>query len=148
MTPFKYKLPMYAGLIYKTFHEISEIEDVLGMILKLKVGFCPKDVVAMQVASFSAFLKNTVQFCFEGLMAILAGLLALTFCATAASAQSTVEEAQAIYRAEQERLRCANHPDQGCLTQPESENAKAQREFKERQHRLKCAAHPDDQECR
>jgi hypothetical protein len=53
----------------------------------------------------------------------------------AARAQSDVGEAQREYAARQERLRCAAHPDQRCLTQPESENAKAQREYEERQPR-------------
>ena len=35
---------------------------------------------------------------------------------------SELEKARAEYLARQERLRCAAHPDQGCLTQPESEN--------------------------
>ena len=42
-----------------------------------------------------------------------------------------------IFWADQERLRCAQHPDQGCLTQPESEVEKAQREFRERQERIR-----------
>jgi hypothetical protein len=61
---------------------------------------------------------------------------------------SEQEKAQAGFAARQERLRCAMHPDQGCLTQPESQNAKAQREYRERQLRLRCDAHPADAECR
>jgi hypothetical protein len=44
-----------------------------------------------------------------------------------AMAQSTVEQAQREYAERQTRLRCQAHPDQGCLTQPESENERAQR---------------------
>lgn len=33
--------------------------------------------------------------------------------------------------------RCAARPDQGCLTQPESENEKAEREYRERQERVR-----------
>ena len=61
---------------------------------------------------------------------------------------SEQEKARAEYLARLERLRCAAHPDQGCLTQPESENAMAQREYRERQLRLRCDAHPTDAECR
>ena len=61
---------------------------------------------------------------------------------------SEQEKARAEYLARLERLRCAAHPDQGCLTQPESENAMAQREYRERQLRLRCDAHPTDTECR
>jgi hypothetical protein len=61
---------------------------------------------------------------------------------------SEQEKARAEYLARQERLRCAAHPDQGCLTQPESENERAQREYRERQLRLRCDAHPTDVECR
>jgi hypothetical protein len=64
------------------------------------------------------------------------------------SGMSELDEAQADYAARQDRLRCAAHPDQGCLTQPESENKKAVREYRERQLRLKCDAHPQDAECR
>ena len=58
---------------------------------------------------------------------------------------SELERAQAEYLARQERLRCAAHPDQGCLTQPESENAKGQREYRERQERIRgCTFDPQD----
>ena len=61
---------------------------------------------------------------------------------------SEQEKARAEYLARLERLRCAAPSDQGCLTQPESENAMAQREYRERQLRLRCDAHPTDTECR
>ena len=61
---------------------------------------------------------------------------------------SEQEKARVGYLARQEQLRCAAHPDQGCLTRPESENDKAQREYWERQLRLRCDTHPTDAECR
>ena len=61
---------------------------------------------------------------------------------------SEQEKARAEYLARQERLRCAAHPEQGCLAQPESENAGAMHEYRERQLRLRCDAHPTDAECR
>ena len=62
---------------------------------------------------------------------------------------SPVEREQEAYRLRQERLRCQAHPDQGCLTQPETENAKAQRDFRERQERIRgCKFDPQGVSCR
>src|SRR5262245_59430487 len=64
-----------------------------------------------------------------------------------AAAQSTVEEAKRQYEERQARIRCAEHPDEGCLTRPETENEKAQREYRERQRRIYCEDHPDAEGC-
>jgi hypothetical protein len=77
----------------------------------------------------------------------LAVLAAILLTAPVALAQSSVEQARIEYEARQARIRCAAHPEQGCLTQPETENQRAMREYRERQLRLKCAAHPHADEC-
>ena len=61
---------------------------------------------------------------------------------------SEQEKARAEYLARQERLRCAAHPDKGCLTQPESENDKARREYRERQERVRGCTLDGQDVCR
>jgi hypothetical protein len=64
------------------------------------------------------------------------------------SGMSELEKAQAEYAARQERLRCQAHPEQGCLTRPESENEKAMREYRERQERIRDCTYDEQDVCR
>lgn len=79
----------------------------------------------------------------------LAGLLGLAIFMSTAWAAAELEKAQADYKARQERLRCQAHPEQGCLTRPDTENEKAQREYQERQERIrrKCTFNTQGMTC-
>jgi hypothetical protein len=63
-----------------------------------------------------------------------------------AQTESAVERERREYRERQDRLRCANHPEE-CFRK-ETEVEREQREYRKRQHRLRCANHPKDPNCR
>lgn len=47
--PWPVKLVGYVGIIAKAFRGLDEVESIFAKILSRQVGFCPKDVKALQV---------------------------------------------------------------------------------------------------
>jgi hypothetical protein len=48
VTPMYLKLPVYAGMAYRVFSRIEEMERVLKVILKLQKGYCSDDIKGLE----------------------------------------------------------------------------------------------------
>jgi hypothetical protein len=50
VSPWQIKIGYYAGMISHLFKKIDEVEAIMALVVKRRIGFCPSDIQALQKA--------------------------------------------------------------------------------------------------